>query len=166
MKQVIGVDIGGVIIDRANDNTDTSFFSGNYLKTTATKGVFEALRDLVEKKFGENVYIVSKCGKNIQGKTLEWLNHHNFYTITGIRPEAVHFCLERHQKAGICEKLGITHFIDDRLEILGSLSTVNTLYLFQPREEEILKNLRHLHRVKKVNSWEEVLQRELGNPKV
>ena len=27
----IGIDIGGVIIDRANDGTDTSFFSNNYL---------------------------------------------------------------------------------------------------------------------------------------
>ena len=30
MKIILGIDIGGVIIDRVNENTDTSFFSGNY----------------------------------------------------------------------------------------------------------------------------------------
>jgi len=33
--EVLGVDIGGVIIDRINDGTDTSFFGDNYLRTTA-----------------------------------------------------------------------------------------------------------------------------------
>ena len=31
-KEVLGVDIGGVIIDRINDWTDTSFFGENYLR--------------------------------------------------------------------------------------------------------------------------------------
>jgi len=34
--EVLGVDIGGVIMDKANDSTDTSFFSENFLETTAT----------------------------------------------------------------------------------------------------------------------------------
>ena len=38
MTEKLGVDIGGVIIDRANDRTDTSFFGGNYLETTAVPG--------------------------------------------------------------------------------------------------------------------------------
>lgn len=43
----LGVDIGGVIINRVNDDTDTSFFGDNYLATTATPGVFWALAQLV-----------------------------------------------------------------------------------------------------------------------
>lgn len=59
MPEVLGVDFGGVITDKANDGTDTSFLTGNYLATTAVEGVFEALRLLVQKRFGSRVYIVS-----------------------------------------------------------------------------------------------------------
>ncbi|MBA3679436.1 hypothetical protein H0W80_04625, partial [Candidatus Saccharibacteria bacterium] len=48
---VLGVDVGGVIIDRVNDNTDTSFFGDNYLSTTAVSDVFEALAELVQARF-------------------------------------------------------------------------------------------------------------------
>lgn len=159
--ETLGVDIGGVIIDRINNGTDTSFFSDNYLQTTAVPGVFDALRQLVEKRFSDKVFLVSKCGQRVQDKTLHWLDHHRFYDLTGIGREHVHFCRERHEKAGICEELGITHFIDDRLEVLGNLTTVGTLYLFQPRLDEVRQFARFLNRVKQVNSWQEILKREL-----
>ena len=154
--EILGVDIGGVIIDRVNDGTDTSFFSENYLQTTAVPEAFSALKNLVEKRFGKNVHLVSKCGRKVSEKTLEWLTYHAFCDLTGIGQERVHFCRERHEKAGICEKLGITHFVDDRLEVLGNLTTVGSLYLFQPRPDEVRKFARHLNRVKQVNSWQEI----------
>ncbi|QQG46104.1 MAG: hypothetical protein HYY55_04040 [Candidatus Niyogibacteria bacterium] len=159
--ETLGVDIGGVIIDRVNDGTDTSFFTDNYLRTTAVPGVFDALRQLVEKRFGDKVFLVSKCGQRVQNKTLQWLDHHRFYDLTGIGRERVRFCRERHEKAGICEELGVTHFVDDRLEVLGNLATVSTLYLFQPRPDEVWRYARFLSRVKQVNSWQEILNGEL-----
>ncbi len=158
---VLGVDIGGVIIDRINDGTDTSFFSENYLHTTEVPGVFEALRRLVAEKFGDKVFLVSKCGQRTSDKTLAWLEYHDFHRITGVGSDAVHFCRERHQKAPICQKLGITHFVDDRLEILGRLATVSTLYLFQPNSKEIRKFAQFLSRVHQVQSWQEILDKEL-----
>lgn len=155
-KEKLGVDIGGVIIDRANDGTDTSFFSENYLKTTAVIDAFVVLKKLVEIRFGEEVYLVSKCGKNVAGKTLRWFDHHDFYTLTGIQKDHVHFCRERYQKAGICEELDITHFIDDKLEVLSYLTSVRSLYLFQPVPTEVQRFTRFLDRVTQVNSWEEV----------
>lgn len=154
--EILGVDIGGVIIDRVNDGTDTSFFSENYLQTTAVPEAFSTLKDLVENRFGKNVHLVSKCGRKVSEKTLKWLAHHSFYDLTGIEQDHVHFCRERHEKAGICERLGITHFVDDRLEVLGNLMTVGSLYLFQPRPDEISKFARHLRRVTQVNSWAEI----------
>ena len=162
MKQILGVDIGGVIIDRANDNTDTSFFSENFLNTTATQGVFQALQKLVDGKFGEDVHLVSKCGKKVQEKTLLWLKYHKFYEVTGINPEAVHFCRERHEKAGICEKLGITHFVDDRLEVLGYLTSVKTRYLYCSVEREVLRFAKHLPSVIRVQSWQEIISNEIS----
>ncbi|MBI3632415.1 MAG: hypothetical protein HY225_03125 [Candidatus Vogelbacteria bacterium] len=161
-RRILGVDIGGVIIDRVNDGTDTSFFSDNYLKTTAVTGAFDALRQLVEKRFGSNVFLVSKCGRKVQEKTLRWLDHHRFYELTGIRRDHLYFCRERWQKAGICEKLGITNFVDDRLEVLGSLIKVDTLYLFQPRPDEMRRFAHYFGRVKKVDSWQEILAAELA----
>ncbi len=155
-----GVDIGGVIIDRVNDNTDTSFFSENYLNTTAVPGAFEALCELVALYGADNVYLVSKCGKNVQEKTLRWFDHHDFYRLTGILPDHVYFCRERHEKAGICQKLGITKFVDDRLEVLGALMDLDVRYLFQPRPEEVKKFARFADAVITVQSWQEIIQLE------
>jgi hypothetical protein len=159
--ETLGVDIGGVIIDRVNDGTRALFFSDDYLRTVAVPGAFDALRQLVEKRFGDKVFLVSKCGQGVQDKTLHWLDHHGFYDLTGIGSKRVHFCRERHEKAGICEKLGVTHFIDDRLEVLSHLTTVGTLYLFRPRPYEVRQFARFLSRVKQVNSWKEIMAEEL-----
>ena len=133
-RKVLGVDIGGVIIDRVNDNTDTSFFGDNYLQTTAVSGAFEVLKQLVERLDG-NVYLVSKCGSIIRAKTRNWLNHHNFWVATGLNPKNVHYCRERREKADICKGLSTTHFVDDRLEILSYLyPNVGNLFLFRGRE--------------------------------
>lgn len=154
---IIGIDVGGVIMDRANDDTDTSFFSDNFLKTTSMPYTVETVKRLIDLKFGERAYIVSKCGKNIQDKTMRWLEHHRFYERTGLRPEHVHFCRKREGKAGICKELGITHFIDDRLEVLGYLIPyVEHLYLFHPGEDEVNKFRHHLPRVQRVENWREV----------
>ncbi len=158
---VLGVDIGGVIIDRVNDNTDTSFFGDNYLRTTPVPGVFDALRKLVDQRFGDQVYLVSKCGQKVQNKTLQWLEHHHFYDITQIKRGHVHFCRERHQKSEICQRLRITHFIDDRLEVLSYLTTVANRYLFRPDIKEVGRFYGYLKNVNRVDSWQEILKREL-----
>ena len=156
-KEVLGIDIGGVIIDRVkNDGTDTSFFTDNYLNTSAVLGAFDAINSLVAEKFKGNVHLVSKCGATVEAKTLHWLQHQRFYEIALVLPDHVHFCRERHQKAGICEGLGITHFIDDRLEVLSYLTSVENRFLFQPSPNEIRRYAQHLPRVYRVESWEEV----------
>jgi hypothetical protein len=159
----LGVDIGGVVIDRVNDDADTSFFGDNYLATPAVPGVFEALARLVGEKFGDRVHLVSKCGRRVQEKSLEWLAHHDFYARTGVSPDHVRFCRERPDKAMIAAELGLTHFIDDRLEVLGYLETVGNLYLFQPHEGEMHRHRRHLHRVHVVQAWDETVRAILAS---
>lgn len=156
MAKVLGVDIGGVLIDRANDNTDTSFFSGNYLKTTAVPGAFEAIAFLNKGVFKDAVFLVSKCGLNTQRKTLEWLKHNGFYDQTGLTPDKVHFCLERAEKSIICTRLGVTHFVDDRLEVLSYLLNVPYQYLFQGSAKEIQRFSAHLGDVKRFENWKEL----------
>jgi hypothetical protein len=159
-RQKLGVDIGGVIIGRKDNGTDTSLSSTYGLHTTAIPGAFDALRALVEQKFGNEVYLVSRCAAEIEKEILHWLEHHGFFDRTGVLRDHVRFCRERHEKAGICEQLGITHFVDDRLEVLSHLKTVPTRYLFRPNDTEVFPYTSFRTQVLQVNSWQEILDNE------
>ncbi|OHA68882.1 MAG: hypothetical protein A3A27_00775 [Candidatus Wildermuthbacteria bacterium RIFCSPLOWO2_01_FULL_47_18] len=166
VREVLGVDIGGVIIDRArNDETIASFFDEDYLQTPAIPGAFDALRQLVKQRFGPNVFLVSRCkrgtplNKGVLEKTEEWLAYHGFFDYTGINPENVRFCDQPFQKAGICREQGITYFVDDRLSVLAHMvSVVPNLFLFRPNMVEVRRSGRSLYGIQRVNSWQEVLK--------
>jgi hypothetical protein len=75
--------------------------------------------------------VISKCGERIQQRTLAWLDHHDFYDRTGISRRNVRFCRRRPDKAIHCRKLGITHMIDDRIDVHRALlGVVPHRYLF------------------------------------
>jgi len=58
-------------------------------------------------------------------------DHWQFWTATGVAPDHLRFCLERRDKALHCHELGVTHFIDDRLDVLEHLrGSVPGLYRF------------------------------------
>lgn len=162
-RERLGVDVGGVIIDRAADDTDTSFFSDNYLRTPAVRGAFSSLRRLVDDRFGTHVFLISKCGANVERKTREWLDHRRFYGRTGVPRENVRFCRQRWEKANVCHELGITHFVDDRLEVLGYLGRVPNRFLFRPDEEEVQAHADTLGQVRRVESWLDVLRALLSD---
>ncbi len=153
MSERLRVDVGGVIIDRVDDAEDTSFFGDRYLETPAVPGAFAALR---EGRFGDEVYLVSKCGARVQARTLERLAHHAFYAATGIAAERVHFCRRRADKAGVCSALGITHFVDDRLEVLSYLDDLPYRYLFRPSADEVARYAHELPRVVPETNWTDV----------
>lgn len=158
-KRILGVDVGGVITDRINnDGTDTDFKRGDYLKTTAVPDAFESLK-ILNSRFNGLVYVVSKCRLKTELKTRRWMRHHGFYDITGISPENVYYCRERWEKAPICKWLGVTDFIDDKLEVLSYLNSVPNKYLFGPqKKEEIEKFKQHLSLVTPVESWNKFLE--------
>jgi hypothetical protein len=123
----LGVDIGRVIIGGGvvPGSSDTQFFSGDtarMLATPAVPGAFEALARLVPRF--EQVWLVSKCGERVQRHTRQWLDHHDFAARTGIPREHLRFCLKRPDKAVHCAQLGITHFVDDKLDVHQALRGV------------------------------------------
>ncbi|WP_238580781.1 hypothetical protein [Streptomonospora alba] len=126
---VLGVDIGGVIIHRLDDR-DTSFFGDTPMRTPAVDGAFEALAELAQHPFQGRVYLVSKAKPATADRTRRWLALHAFAGRTGIPGDHLHFVPERADKAPICERLGITHFVDDRIDVLRHLGTVPHRYLF------------------------------------
>ena len=70
----------------------------------------------------------------VQEKSRLWLDHHRFFERTGIPAENLRFCLERPQKALHCAELGISHFIDDRSDVLHHLAgIVPHRFLFGPQ---------------------------------
>ncbi len=126
---VLGLDVGGVLVDRVAERTDTSFFGDRPLDTPAVAGALEAIPELLE-LFGGRVHIVSKAGPKVSALTRQWLGVHGVTGDAGIRPDNVHFVRRRPEKHPICERLGVTHFVDDRLDVLGHLTTVEHRYLF------------------------------------
>jgi hypothetical protein len=95
--------------------------------------MFEVVPQLVH-RFEARVWIISKCGPAVQERTRRWLAHHRFFERTGIDPQRLRFCLQRPQKAEHCAALGITHFIDDRTDVLEAMrGVVPNRYLFGPQ---------------------------------
>lgn len=127
---VLGVDIGGVLVDRAAEHSDTSFFGDRPMETPIVPGAFEALAFLAGGPFEYRVHLVSKAGPRIAGMSREWLVSKGFFPTTAISPGNLHFVRRRLDKAEVCERLGITHFIDDRLDVLGHLGMVPHRFFF------------------------------------
>ena len=131
----LGIDFGRVIMGAADSegHADTSFLSGGEaraMETAAEAGALETIRDLCTHLEGE-VWIVSKCGPRIERRTRRWLDHHHFYERTGVQRENLRFCRERRDKKIHCRELEITHFIDDRMDVLTNLrGLVPNLYWF------------------------------------
>ena len=156
--EVLGVDIGGVIIQRTGDvgEDDTSFWGPNYLETPEVEDAITTIAALSRDRFGDAVYLVSKCGEDTEARSREWLSHNQFFERTGVAPANVYFCRKREEKAPICTRLGMTHFVDDRLEVLSYLVDVPHRYLFQPRDQEVAEFSQFLSAVERVDSWKAV----------
>jgi hypothetical protein len=156
VTEALGVDIGGVIMRKMREG-DTSFFTGDYLRTPVVPGAFEALGILVGGRFGPRVYLVSKAGPRTQVKTLRWLKHRGFFAATGIKPKHVRFCLERADKHPIAVELRLSHFIDDRLDVLLALKSVPYRYLFEPEPRPDAPRVpRSIHRLA---GWDDAVRR-------
>lgn len=141
-QDTLGIDIGRVIIGPVGDNghADTSFLSGTpecAMQTPPAPDAFVAISKLV-RAFNAKVWLISKCGPRIQAQTQRWLDHWNFWTTTGIATNHLRFCLQRRDKALHCREIGITHFIDDRLDVLQHLrGLVPCLYLFGHQQDPV-----------------------------
>lgn len=158
----IGIDIGGVIVLRVNDGSETSFFGDRFLENQPIEGAFEGIRRLVDERFGERVYLVSRCKEETQRRTLAWLEHYDFFKATGVKRENVRFCLERHEKDAVCAELGIDHFIDDHMDVLRQLPSVANRFLFRPATEDLFEFAALLHTVTVADSWPELVEAVLA----
>jgi hypothetical protein len=126
---------------------DTSFLEADErsaLEVPPTPHMFDVVPRL-ERRFEGRVWLVSKAGPRIERLTLRWLRHHRFFERTGMRPDRVRFCRRREDKRTHAQDLALTHFIDDRADVLGHLrGVVPHLYLFGVQTHPIPDWVRHV----------------------
>ncbi|MEU4647961.1 hypothetical protein [Nocardia fluminea] len=100
------------------------------MSTPPNPDAFAVLSRLVTRFDGE-ARVISTCGPRIEQRARQWLDHHDFAARTGIPREHWRFCGTRAGKAPHRAELGITHMIDDRLDLHTILrELVPRLYLF------------------------------------
>lgn len=164
---VLGVDVEGVIIQRGN-NRNSAVPLAEYLKRPAIPGAFDALKQLVTHGFNpEYIHLVPKSSEQTEENITVWLDKQGFFGYTGISREHMAFCRRSVTKAHMCRKLKITHFVDDRLQVLGelyqSVPTIKNLYLLNPAVEEVAAHSQYQKKVIWFNDWSHLCN-ELRRP--
>lgn len=134
----LGIDIGRVIIDGSShpNGGDTAFFNGDeatLLATPEIPGAIDTIARLVE-RFDGQAWLVSKCGPRVRDRSLRWLANQDFFERTGIPEVNKRFCKERKEKRIHAVELGLTHFIDDKIDVHRAIQdTVDHCFLFGPQ---------------------------------
>ena len=134
------------------------FFSERYLDVPLVPGVPGSLVRL-RARFGSQVYLISTNIRR-RSQALEILEKHRVLEFVG--RDHVVMCDTDAAKADICRELGISHFVDDRLEVLELLGTVARRYLFQT-ESDAGPSPALPANVLRVSSWS-AIERDLLSP--
>lgn len=151
MQEKIGIDLGDTIFDRSVS------------PSIPFKDSFRVIKRLVDERFGaENVYIVSKVNDEQKLRALTRLAEYKFFETTGIPVGNLYFCPERRDKGSICKELGITHFVDDRVEVFHHLTDfVSHCYLFRGNLERQFDQdeMNYFHVLKRtvvITAWDQI----------
>lgn len=115
---------------------------------------FEVVAKLVAQF--DNTYLVSKVNSTQRERSLQWLKDSEFFTKTGIKQDNLYYCFDRRDKAIFVRALDITHFIDDRAEVLYHLDEPVNKYLFNPENFDVAKYGEHLKNTTHVSSWTDI----------
>jgi hypothetical protein len=135
----LGLDFGRVIMSppAGTEGEDSRFLvspEDEALEIPPPPEAFGVIAELV-RHFRGRVWVVSKAGPRIQSLTRRWLARHRFFEATGMDEAALRFVRERSEKHLHAVKLGLTHFVDDRVDVLAALTTVPNRYLFGPNAQ-------------------------------
>ncbi len=127
--RVLGLDVGGVLVERVAAGSDSSFFGDRPAETPMVAGALDAVRTL-SSAFCGRVVIVSKAGPRVAMLTRTWLGEQGFLSADAVPSGAIHFVRRRVDKGQVCAALGVTHFVDDRIDVHHALNSVTWRYLF------------------------------------
>jgi len=141
-KRIVGVDLG-----------NTVFYTKKGVKVVYDDA-FRVIRRLSDDPY-VSVAIVSKVNEEQKRRALDWFVTTGFLDKTKLALNQIHFCQERADKAEIATRLGLTHHIDDRPEVMSYMSRDIEKYLFRPNGDEVVKFYNQLksHTIRVVNTW-------------
>ena len=117
---------------------------------------FRVISELVRR--GDLVYIISKVNSEQKARCEKWLETHDFFDKTGVKPENLYFCFERKDKAIFVKALGIKIMIDDRPEVMAHLDFDVVKFLINPDEADMIQHKDQLINTKIVKNWLEIAQ--------
>lgn len=117
--RLLGVDIGGVI-------KDSGYLGGE------VPGAIDALARIQTHGGFDYLYLVSQTVYGSRWYVQRWLTQRDFWARTGIKKDSdVLFCNHRCHKADLAAELHLTHFIDDRFDVLNYMpASVTHRFLF------------------------------------
>lgn len=149
--EALGIDSGGPLMDQRLHGE--LFFSDRYLGVPLVPGAVPTIARLAEERFGDRVYIVTT---NVRRRAEALAIFAAGGLTQVIPPERVFFCDADAQKAEVCDRLGITHFVDDRTEVLALLERVPHRYLFGAAEADASGRERGPDQVEAVRGWDDL----------
>ena len=121
----LGIDIGWTIKgDRISGNKDLPALNS-----------FEIIKKL--HNYFDNIYFISKCNSEQKLHVEEWLIKYDVFNQTKVSPTNIYFCFERKDKSIFAKALELTHFIDDRPEVMYHLPNEIVKILFSPTSEDL-----------------------------
>lgn len=139
----LGVDCGNVIFHE---------WTGKPLP-----GSLETLRKIAASGEFDEIHVVSKANTLARAFFRLRLRSLDFWDHTGIPRENLHFCRRHKSKAPICKKLGITHFVDDRIHVLSYIDPKSDRYALNPKlKRDSKRHPETVESVTTVHSWEEL----------
>lgn len=140
----IGFDLGNTVLTAGLDRIKRPF---PYAFDVLARCVREA----------GHVSVISRVSPEQERRARIWIPEHRFCEQTGIAFEDIHFCAERCEKSGIAQRLGLTHFVDDRPEVLAHMDgIVPHRLLFQGDATDYEAHKSRLADVCRVDSWKEI----------
>ena len=141
IMRVLGLDLGGVVIDTPTRISLPYEVALEHIRRTLKDTPPTSPLAVVEqiaRRF-DHVWIVSACSDGeVKELTRMWLDHVDFWNITGLKRDQLHFCgFENGAKAQKVRTLNPlpTHFLDDRWEYLRAMEGVVLNRTFYDRGE-------------------------------
>lgn len=159
MPTRIAIDIGGVMTANLHERYDNK--TDSYLIAEPFAGCMETITALARRFGPKNLFVVSRAvGRQRVVANHELLVSWHFCERTGIPPQnIIIYDGERAEKARIAVRLGITHMVDDRVEVLCQMPEGVQLIGFNLDMAEAMKFMPKLpaHRdVRRVKNWDEL----------
>lgn len=150
----LATDIGRVLTNGSHlINTD------RHLETPEMPGAFDALH-LLNRILPDSIDLVSRCEIEHEQNIVHWLQHHRFVERTGIHlTDHLFFCRARKDKAGIVRRLGTTHMVDNRPDVLAPMAGIVPvrMLLLPAGEVQDYPHRWHLDGLVFVDRWDQVV---------